>query len=126
MAEQVPRPLPDSHPDSSPAPTPPSPVTVFWRPGCHYCWRLRRGLHRAGVPFNEVNIWGDPNAAATVRSLAGGNETVPTVVIGERAFINPPLREVLREFERRAPGLLAERLPTVRNGLARRRRREAS
>ena len=100
--------------------------TVFWRPGCHYCWRLRRGLHRAGARVNEVNIWEDPDAAAKVRSIAGGNETVPTVVIGERVFVNPPLREVLREIECRLPGVLAKRSQTERRGLLRGRRRNAN
>jgi hypothetical protein len=45
-----------------------------------------------GLAPREVNIWADPSAAATVRSLAGGNETVPTVVIGERGHVNPCLR----------------------------------
>ncbi|WP_422392164.1 glutaredoxin family protein [Nakamurella antarctica] len=36
-----------------------------------------------------INIWSDPDAAAFVRSVAGGNETVPTVVIDGRAVVNP-------------------------------------
>ncbi len=86
---------------SSRVPTPalpPSPahtVTVYWRPGCPYCASLRRGLRRAGLATNEVNIWTDRQAAATVRHLAGGNETVPTVVVGDAAFVNPSAAEVL-------------------------------
>ncbi|MEQ1699899.1 MAG: glutaredoxin domain-containing protein, partial [Ilumatobacteraceae bacterium] len=38
-----------------------SEITVYWRPGCPFCSSLRRGLHRAGLPFREVNIWDDPN-----------------------------------------------------------------
>jgi mycoredoxin len=30
----------------------------------------------------EINIWEDPQAAARVRSVANGNETVPTVFVG--------------------------------------------
>jgi glutaredoxin len=64
-------------------------ITVFWRPGCPYCWRLRTRLKRAGVNVNEVNIWENADAAAFVRSVAGGNETVPTVRIGTDSFVNP-------------------------------------
>lgn len=32
-----------------------------------------------------------------MRSLAGGNETVPTVLVGERALVNPFASEVLRQ-----------------------------
>ncbi|WP_407663748.1 glutaredoxin domain-containing protein [Mycobacterium shottsii] len=35
-------------------------VVVYWRPGCPFCWRLRRGLRRRGLPTREINIWTDP------------------------------------------------------------------
>jgi len=70
-------------------------VTVYWRPGCGFCHVLRRQLDRAGVERTEVNIWEDPTAAALVRSVARGNETVPTVLVGDRALVNPSAREVL-------------------------------
>lgn len=76
------------------APVAPS-VTVYWRPGCGFCHVLRRELDRAGVDRSEVNIWEDPEAAAVVRSIAWGNETVPTVVVGDKAMVNPSAREVL-------------------------------
>jgi mycoredoxin len=63
-------------------PSPASAVEVYWRPGCGFCSTLLRGLRRSGLPLRAVDIWRDPEAAALVRSLAGGNETVPTVVIG--------------------------------------------
>ncbi len=70
-------------------------VTVYWRPGCGFCRVLRRELDRAGVERTEVNIWEDPAAAALVRSVARGNETVPTVVVGDKAMVNPSARDVL-------------------------------
>ena len=75
-------------------------VTVYWRPGCPYCWRLRTKLQRAGVAVDEINIWEDPAGAAFVRSVTGGDETVPTVRIGTRSLVNPSpseLLEMLRE-----------------------------
>jgi glutaredoxin-like protein len=83
-----------------------SPVTVFWRPGCPWCVRLRRGLRRAGISVNEVNIWENSAAAAEVRSLTGGNETVPTVKVGEALMINPSVRRVINEISMQAPQLL--------------------
>lgn len=70
-------------------------VTLYWRPGCGFCLVLRRELDRAGLERNEVNIWEDPAAAALVRSVAWGNETVPTVVVGDKAQVNRSAREVL-------------------------------
>ena len=82
-----------------------SPVTVYWRPGCPYCSRLRRGLQRAGIPVDEVNIWEEPSAAAIVRSITGGNETVPTVVVGSIAMVNPSPRRVIRELHAQSSDL---------------------
>jgi uncharacterized protein (DUF427 family)/glutaredoxin len=70
-------------------------IEVLWRPGCPYCSRLRSGLRRAGIETVEHNIWSDPDAAARVRAVTGGDETVPTVVVGDRALVNPSVSEVV-------------------------------
>jgi mycoredoxin len=62
---------------------------VYWRPGCQYCLRLRLRLGLTAHKAHWVNIWKDPDAAAALRAIAGGNETVPTVVAGEEAKVNP-------------------------------------
>jgi glutaredoxin-like protein len=69
-------------------------VTVYWRPGCGFCSMLRAGLQREGIETHEVNIWEDPEAAAFVRSVARGNETVPTVTVGSVSLVNPTAGEV--------------------------------
>ena len=76
-------------------PTEPSTeVVVYSRPGCPFCTMLRTGLKLRGVPFREVNIWQDPEAAAFVRSVARGNETVPTVSVGDVSLVNPSAKQV--------------------------------
>lgn len=85
-------PLAPTDPAAAPSPD----VVVYWRPGCPFCSMLRTGLHRHGVPFREVDIWADPDAAAFVRSVARGNETVPTVTVGDIALVNPSAGEVSR------------------------------
>ncbi|BAV43138.1 glutaredoxin family protein [Mycobacterium ulcerans] len=84
-------------------------VVVYWRPGCPFCWRLRRGLRRRGLPTREINIWTDPDAAAAVRSVADGNETVPTVVVGDVAMVNPTAGQVIDAVRTQAPELLKQR-----------------
>lgn len=69
-------------------------VTVYWRPGCPFCQRLRFSLAVRRLRPRMVNIWEDPDAAAFVRSVADGNETVPTVVIDGVAHVNPPPKMV--------------------------------
>lgn len=81
-------------------------VEVYWRPGCPYCLALRARLHRSGLPLREVNIWEDPDAAARVRGVADGNETVPTVFVGPQAMVNPGMRRVRAAVAEHAPELL--------------------
>lgn len=83
-------------------------VEFYWRPGCPFCLMLQEPLARSGLPVREVNIWEDPDAAARVRSVAGGNEVVPTVFIGDRAMVNPSFADVEAEVRRQAPELLGE------------------
>ena len=46
-----------------------------------FCQRMRLMLWLRRVPARWINIWKDPAAAEFVRSVANGNETVPTVII---------------------------------------------
>ena len=85
-----------------------SPVTLYWRPGCPYCLLLRLKLRRFGVSVREINIWEEPTAAALVREIAGGSETVPTVTVGDVAMVNPSARRVIDELVRVAPELAGE------------------
>lgn len=62
---------------------------IYWRPGCSFCLRLRLGLGLAGRRAVWVNIRRDPAAAARVRSVNDGNETVPTVFVGSEHRTNP-------------------------------------
>ncbi|ETA66285.1 glutaredoxin domain-containing protein [Haloechinothrix halophila] len=78
-------------------------VDFYWRPGCPFCMMLRAKLLRVDLPVREINIWEAPDAADRVRSVAGGNETVPTVFIGEHALVNPSLKELLSAVRTHAP-----------------------
>lgn len=69
-------------------------IEFYWRPGCGFCSALHRPLAASGLPVREINIWDDPAGAARVREIANGTETVPTVVVGERTFVNPSWAEV--------------------------------
>jgi mycoredoxin len=71
-------------------------ATVYWRPGCPFCFRLRWGLRLTRTPHRLVNIWEQPWAAAVVREHNGGDELVPTVDVGGRLMSNPSLRTVRR------------------------------
>jgi mycoredoxin len=72
------------------------PITFYTRPRCPYSFRLRWALRRRGMEFTEVNIWADPDAAAAVRAVADGNETVPTLLVAGQWLVNPTADQVDR------------------------------
>ena len=81
-------------------------IEVFWRPGCPFFEGLGRTLDEAGVPTNLRDISENPDDAAIVRSIADGNETVPTLIIGPVALVNPSARLVMATLREHAPHLL--------------------
>lgn len=81
-------------------------VEFYWRPGCGFCALLDRELSRLGIPLDKYDIWEDEAAAAFVRSVAGGNETVPTVAIGSESRVNPSVEDVVALLRTHAPTLI--------------------
>lgn len=81
-------------------------IEFYWRPGCPFCLMLQAELDASSLPVRAVNIWEDPDAAARVREVAGGNETVPTVFVGSRALVNPTMAELTDLVRAEAPHLL--------------------
>ncbi len=78
----------ESPPDDTPIVNLP---VVYWRPMCGFCARLLGALEQAEIAVELRDIWDDPKAAAFVRSVNDGAETVPTVVLPDgRTATNPP------------------------------------
>jgi mycoredoxin len=66
--------------------------TTVW---CGYCQRLKAQMTREGIVFEEIDIENDPEAAAFVESINGGNQTVPTLVFPDgTALTNPSIGQV--------------------------------
>ena len=86
-------------------------IEFYWRPGCPFCMTLERSLKRLGVPFTKHNIWDDPAHADFVRSVANGNETVPTVRVGETSLVNPSAKEVAKAAADEFPGFVPQPRP---------------
>lgn len=81
---------------------------VYWRPGCGFCTRLLRDLSELGLGHQRVNIHEDSAGAVFVRGVAGGNETVPTVRVGDMALINPTVDDVVGQLAEVDPRLVPE------------------
>ncbi|MDP4715572.1 MAG: mycoredoxin, partial [Candidatus Nanopelagicales bacterium] len=95
----------DSPPTGWPLPALPSqpgsgrmasmPITMYTTAWCGFCHRLKAQLGREGVEVVEVDIEADPEAAAFVEGVNGGNQTVPTLVFADgTTMTNPSLGQV--------------------------------
>jgi mycoredoxin len=72
---------------------------------CGYCHRLSSQLDRENIAYQVVDIEKDPQAAAYVESVNGGNQTVPTVRFSDgSALTNPTLPEVRARLVKLALG----------------------
>ncbi|MFJ4920917.1 glutaredoxin domain-containing protein [Streptomyces sp. NPDC088725] len=89
-------------------------MVLYWRPGCTYCMKLRFRLMFTRLRYTKVNIWRNRDAAAFVRSVANGNETVPTVTVGPKTMVNPSKRQIVEAVATYAPHLL--QAPEPRTG----------
>ena len=61
--------------------------TTVW---CGYCQRLKAQLGREGIAFEEIDIEVDPEAAAFVETVNGGNQTVPTMLFDDGSALAIP------------------------------------
>ena len=74
-------------------------IVLYARPGCPFCTMLRADLRANNLTYTERDIWRDDEAAALVRAAANGNETVPTVNIGDVWMVNPSIDQVRKALE---------------------------
>ena len=75
-------------------------VTMYSTTWCGYCSRLKAQMGREGIEFVEVDIERDPEAAAFVESVNGGNQTVPTLLYPDgSADTNPSIGQVKAKLE---------------------------
>ena len=70
-------------------------LTMFSTTWCGYCTRLKLHLDREGIPYSEIDVEQDPDAADVVTRVNKGNRTVPTVIFPDGSTAtNPSLAEV--------------------------------
>jgi mycoredoxin len=81
-------------------------VIIYWRPDCVFCLDLLLRLKFTRLRYRKVDIRKDPGARALVRSVADGNETVPTVLVAGRALVNPSKRQLIGAVRAHAPHAL--------------------
>lgn len=96
-------------------------LIVYGRPGCPGVTPVLRLLDAAGADYEYVNIREDPEAAARLRQITGGYESVPTVVLPDgRALVEPGTLKLRQVLEEQSPGdgEIVSTATTVRAGLS--------
>ena len=77
-------------------------VTIYATDWCPFCRKLRERLDRTETPYDLVDVEADPEAAAWVESVNGGNRVVPTVRYSDGTHATNPeasaVRAKLREL----------------------------
>lgn len=68
-------------------------AVVLWKPGCPYCERLLRALGDDDR-ITWVNVWHHAQAREQVCALNGGDEYVPTALVGSEVLRNPSAAEL--------------------------------
>lgn len=69
---------------------------------CGDCQRAKSFLNKFSIPFVEVDIEEDPEAAEFVQSVNGGRRSVPTLVVEGRATsLSGFTREAFDDFVER-------------------------
>ena len=75
-------------------------VTIYIRPWCGGVMRVKRWLDQRGIPYSEVDISKDEEAARYVEELNDGYRSVPTILIdGEHAATEPSTAELEQLFQ---------------------------
>jgi mycoredoxin len=70
-------------------------LTMYSTTWCGYCRRLKLQLDQAGLPYREVDIERDADAAKFVEGVNGGNQTVPVIEFPNgKTATNPSLAQV--------------------------------
>ena len=75
----------------------PTPITLYGTPICPGLPPVRGLLAQAKIPYDYIDISRDPAAAAKVRALNDGNESVPTLTFPDGSSLTEPSAGQLKE-----------------------------
>lgn len=78
----------------APEPTPQSGLVLYCTPWCSDCRVARNWLKENNIPYVEVDISKDREAARRVKGWANGNETTPTFDYNGTIIVNWDLRRL--------------------------------
>lgn len=75
-------------------------IRLFGTPTCADCARSRAALTDARIPFDDIDIAEDADAAAVAEAISGRRST-PVIVFADGSFLVEPTNAELLETARR-------------------------
>ena len=76
------------------APTP-QPIVMYTTTWCSDCRRAKKVFAALAVPYTEIDIEQDENAAQRVRELNNGSQSVPTILFPDGSTLVEPSNSTL-------------------------------
>ena len=74
-------------------------ITIYTRPWCGGAMRVKRWLDRREIPYTEIDVTKDADAARYVEELNDGYQSVPTILSdGVHVATEPSTAELERLF----------------------------
>jgi mycoredoxin len=70
-------------------------IVMYTTPWCADCRRAKRVFAALGIPYTEVDIAEDDDAAVLVQRLNGGYRSVPTIIFPDGSRLVEPSVSVL-------------------------------
>lgn len=58
-------------------------ITIYTTQTCGYCFSAKSFLTKKGLPFEEIDVSGDPAARQSMIQRTNGRRSVPQIFIGE-------------------------------------------
>ena len=75
-------------------------VTMYSGSPCSYCEAAKALLKSKNIPFEELDVWQDPNKAKEMLQRTNGARTIPQIFIGDHYIGgNDQLQEANRTGE---------------------------
>jgi mycoredoxin len=72
-------------------------ITVYTRPWCGTSMRVKHWLDQRAIPYTEIDVTQDKEAARTVEELNNGYQSVPTILFdGVHVATEPSTDELER------------------------------
>jgi mycoredoxin len=70
-------------------------IRMYTTPWCGDCVRAKQVMKSMQVPFEEIDISQDEDAAATVVRVNNGHRSVPTIIFPDGSVLTEPRAPVL-------------------------------